>query len=333
MIIKSMSRKEPSFAQLINYMTDIEKSDRKYHVYHNLFTRCDTQLKEAFQENAKCIKKRKNANYMYHEILSITKSKKLGIEDQKEALRRIAYAYTQMRARRNMVFGCLHNDHEDHLHYHLLISANEAGQAKKTRLSKAQFYQVKKQIEQRVLRHYPELEQTVIMSKDTYKTSETLSRKAGETKRRTGKMPQRDALKAKLTELFQQAHSKEVFFAALGEANLELYIRGKTIGVKDLQNDRKHRLKTLGLSAEFEACSKRIELDEIQKSSTTRRARKTAQSETTQEKQQSEKEKKQTKNTTSAKENAVSQARRQRKAEIKKMREQQSQSETQRKKS
>ena len=72
-----MSRKEPSFTQLINYMTDIEKSDTKFHVYHNLFTRNDEQVKQAFEENAKFVGKRKNANYMYHEILSITKSKKL----------------------------------------------------------------------------------------------------------------------------------------------------------------------------------------------------------------------------------------------------------------
>ena len=32
MIIKSMSRKEPSFGQLVEYMSDIDKSDEQYNV-------------------------------------------------------------------------------------------------------------------------------------------------------------------------------------------------------------------------------------------------------------------------------------------------------------
>ena len=192
-----------------------------------------------------------------------------------------------------MVFGCVHNDHDDHLYYHLLISANEVGFAKKTRLSKAQFSHIKKQIEQNVLSRYPELEQTVVMSKGSSDesekfTAEKLSRKAGEQKRRTERIPQRDALKAKLKNLFEQAESKDAFFAGLSEAQFELYIRGKTVGVKDLQNDRKHRLKTLGLLAEFETCSKRIELDEVKKSTSAKpkRARKSSETEVIQERVQ-----------------------------------------------
>ena len=36
------------------------------------------------------------------------------------------------------------------------------------------------------------------------------------------------------------------------------------MGVKDLANNRNHRLKTLGLLDDFEALSERIELDEQQ---------------------------------------------------------------------
>jgi len=39
-------------------------------------------------------------------------------------------------------------------------------------------------------------------------------------------------------------------------------MRGKNIGVIDLQNKRKHRLKTLGVSGDFETMSERIRLEE-----------------------------------------------------------------------
>jgi hypothetical protein len=273
MIIKSMSRKEPSFAQLIDYMSDVFKVDTKFHVYHNLFSRNDEQIKAAFQENARLVRKRKNANYMYHEILSITKSKQLDIEAQKTILREIAYEYIQMRAGKNMVFGCVHNDHAEHLHYHLLISANEAYQKKKTRLTKSQFNTIKKQIEENVLARYPELEQTMVINRRPSAESkamsgESMSRKAGEQKRRTGKIPQRDAVKAKLHQLFEQVQSKADFFTRLSAANLELYCRGKYFGVKNLRNNRKHRLQTLGLMDEFTACCQRIGIDELHGSST-----------------------------------------------------------------
>lgn len=262
MIIKSMSRKEPSFVQLINYMADIQKTDEQFNVYGNLYARKLDGIEQEFKENAAFVRKQKNGNYLYHEVLSITKSQGLEAKQQKTILREIAYEYIRHRASKNMVFGCLHDDHEDHLHYHLLISANEIGHSKKTRLSKARFDQIKKQMENRVLTHYPELEQKMVINKASSGDSEKLSKKGAEQKRRTGKTPQRDLLKEKLTSLFAEAESKEAFFNGLSEENLELYVRGKTIGVRDVVNDRKHRLKTLGVLDEFKAFSDKIELDE-----------------------------------------------------------------------
>lgn len=262
MIIKSMSRKEPSFGQLINYMADIQKTDEQFNVYGNLYARKLDGIEQEFKENSAFVRKQKNGNYLYHEVLSITKSHGLEAKQQKTILREIAYEYVMHRASKNMVFGCLHDDHEDHLHYHLLISANEIGHSKKTRLSKARFDQIKKQMESRVLTHYPELEQKMVINKASSDESEKLSKKGAEQKRRTGKTPQRDLLKKKLRELFENSDSKEAFFTGMSKENLEIYVRGKTIGVRDVVNNRKHRLKTLGLMDEFGLLSERIKLDE-----------------------------------------------------------------------
>lgn len=259
MIIKSMARKEPSFGQLIDYMSDIDKADEQYNVYQNLFSRKGADIEQEYLRNAERMAKRKNGNYLYHEILSISKAERLADKKQKQILRDIAYEYAKRRADGNLVFGTLHDDHDNHLHYHLLISANAVGESKKTRLSKRQFDQLKKGMEQRVLETYPELEQTLVIGQEA---GEKLSRKGSERKRRTGKVPERDALKAKLQDIFNDCDTKEDFFAALDDANLEFYVRGKTLGVKDLATERNHRLKTLGMLDNFQALSDRIELDE-----------------------------------------------------------------------
>lgn len=70
MIIKSMSRKEPSFAQLTAYMTD-EKSDRDFDLHQHVFSRDPEHIAHEFETNARLLAKRKNGNYLYHEILSL----------------------------------------------------------------------------------------------------------------------------------------------------------------------------------------------------------------------------------------------------------------------
>lgn len=259
MIIKSMSRKEPSFGQLVAYMEDIEKSDTQYNIYRNLYGRKLDDIESEFNDNAKYIFKRKNGVYLYHEILSITKSKTLDVSRQKEILRDLAYEYAEKRAPNNLVFGALHDDHEGHLHYHFCISANPLTESKKTRMSKAEFDQFKKGMEKLALEQYPELEQKIVINKEA---SEKLSNKGAEIKRRTGKTPQRDIVKEKLSKIFSECDTKQAFFEAMSDEGFETYVRGKAIGVRDIENDRKHRLKTLGLLDEFNAMSARIKLDE-----------------------------------------------------------------------
>lgn len=81
-------------------------------------------------------------------------------------------------------------------------------------------------------------------------------------KRRTGKTPQRDFVKNKLQDIFSEADNKQAFLDALDKAGFEVYIRGKNIGILDKTNNRKHRLKTLGILDEFETMSARIKLEE-----------------------------------------------------------------------
>lgn len=257
MIIKSMSRKSLSFGQLVEYMSSIHKADAIYNIYRNLYSQAPQGIEQEFRDNARYVPRRRNGVYLYHEILSITKGEALDTKTQKERLREIAHEYISRRASENLVYGALHDDHDDHLHYHLLVSSNPVGSSKKTRLSRYQFDRLKKDLEVWVLSNYPELEQRAVINKQA---GAKLSNKGGERKRRTGSTPQRENLKDKLCQVFSSASSKQEFFTQLTGMGLELYARGNTLGVLDLSTGRKHRLRTLGVLAEFNAMSARVEL-------------------------------------------------------------------------
>jgi hypothetical protein len=256
MIIKSMSRAKPSFSQLVFYMEKSNK-DSEYNIYNHFFEKDTKGVIQTFEENGKRITKRKNGVYIYHEILSLTKSKNLSDKDIKLRLREIAFEYVQNRAKNNLVYGVIHNENKDNIHYHLMISSNEKGSQKKTRLSKQNFDEIKKNLEKNVLEKYPELEQKKVINKQAERK---LSNKGAELKRRTGKTPQREEVVNKLKQTFSNTSNKQEFFDNLTKNNLEIYLRGKTIGFLDKTNNRKHRLKTLGLEKEFEEMSDKISL-------------------------------------------------------------------------
>jgi len=256
-----MSRKQATFGQLVDYMED-GRQDTKFTLKHNLYSNKAEKIKEEFEENAKFVKKRKNGVYMYHEVLSITKSKTLSEEQQKERLREVALNYLDKRAKNNLAYAVLHDDKKDNLHYHFLISSNEVQDIKKHRLSKEQFDTIKKDLEKMVLEKYPELEQKELINKQA---KERISNKGAELKRRTGKTNQRDSVKDRLFTAFSSTVDKQSFFDNLAKENLEVYVRGNTIGIVDKDTGRNHRLKSLGMLDEFNKISSIVEASESYK--------------------------------------------------------------------
>lgn len=263
MIIKSMSRKVPSFDQLIGYM-DLGASSRDNNIYYNLYSRKPENIEDEFRENFHFVPKRKNGVTMYHEVISITRSKQISEQEQIQILRQVVYKYIQDRAGNNLVYGVLHDDKADNLHYHLLISSNELESSKKHRLSKAKFDQVKKNLELYVLDCHPELQQKKLISKDKQSKeqkdslSSSLSNKGAELKRRTGKTPQRDIVRDTLLNIFASASTREEFLELLESEHYQIYKRGKNWGILNETTNRKHRFNTLGVSGEFANLEQRL---------------------------------------------------------------------------
>ena len=243
MIVKSMSRKVPSFGQLISYI-DRDEGQEQWRIRHNVLGRDPARIRAEFERNGDLLQRRKNGVYLYHEIISITRAEGLSAEDQKRRLRDIAETYIAARCPDNMVFGGLHQDKDHSYHYHLMISANRAGDAKRLRLTKGQFREIQVQLERHVLREMPELEQKVAIDK---RAEQRKTRKEAELERRTGQTPKKDQVRARVLDALESAHDRDSLMAAFGRNDLELYVRGRTLGVTDHETGKNHRLKTLDL--------------------------------------------------------------------------------------
>jgi len=262
MILKSMSRKEPSFGQLAAYMSD-EKSDRAFDLHHNLFARDPGDIAQEFDANAQRLGKRRGGNYLYHEILSIDTRACGQSRDVREQLRLLALEFVQKRCPRNIVYGALHRDHADHLHYHLMISANERGDNKRLRLTKAAFDVAKREIEQSALTNYPELKQTEILASSPQEKQERRQtregRKAQEMQKRGARLTKTEALAQELRSILAYASSQAELERLLAEKGFTFYVRGKHSGVRPIPGDgetkarKAYRFATLGIEDDHAA--------------------------------------------------------------------------------
>jgi len=265
MIIKSMSRKVPSFAQLLSYI-EREPGQEEFCIRHNLMSRDLDRIRAEFERNGTLLRKRKNGVYLYHEIISITRAKGLSAKEQKDRLYQITQNYIAARCPDNLVFGGLHQDKDHSYHMHLMISANRSGQDKRLRLSKGQFREIQVQLEAHVLENFPELEQTLAIGKVS---DRRLKKGEAELERRTGKRPKREEVLERVQNAFDLSQDRDSFFEALGRYDLELYVRGKTLGVIDHESGKKHRLKTLSpeLAEQIESRMNEVEMSRSEKSS------------------------------------------------------------------
>jgi len=249
-----MSRKHPSFGQVIDYM-DREELGLKFR--RNLYSSQREQMIAEFLRNSELLAKRKRGNYLYHEVISIKRNPNLSLEEQQKALLEIAEVYAEKRAKNHLVYGRMHTE-EEHLHVHLCISANEVAKKTRKRLSKARFLSLQREMEQFVLEQYPELKQTPVYQNGHENLNQKISNREGELKRRTKAPSRKDQIREKISLVMEQSIGKEELEQNLSEIGFELYQRGKQFGVIDKEG-KKYRLKTLGLEVKF---SERQKLDQ-----------------------------------------------------------------------
>lgn len=279
MIIKSLSRKAgwrtgkgakkgtnftSAFGSLITYMNRADKGERvKAVLWHNFYG--DEQsladdIRRTFERNAAHLRERKNGNVLYHEMLSFSNGHRLDDATLDRIIADIGQTYLNERAVNQLAYGVIHKD-TDHIHLHLMISANNVDKSDRVRLSKIEFAEIQKRIEAYVLERHPELEQTQIYDKTRH--PEKLKTQAHEQamKSRTGKTSRKEQVKSQLHQMFERAQSHDELAKLIQAAGIELYQRGKSMGVvvRDMDgSERRHRLASLGVLEHYERTNDRL---------------------------------------------------------------------------
>jgi hypothetical protein len=218
---------------------------------HNVYARKDQDIINEFVTNSRKVKARKNGNYLFHEVIAITKSKQLTLDQEKERLFDIVRTYVDMRCKNNLAAGYLHDEKDNNVHFHLMISSNELDAFKNQRLTKFDFDKAKKELERYVIEKYPELEQDIIMNATKAQKKSRESNKAAEVKRKGGRLEKKEHMVKTLNSIFANSRSMDDYFKQLEQQNFEMYNRGSAIGFINKTDGKKYRLKTLALEDQF----------------------------------------------------------------------------------
>jgi hypothetical protein len=276
MIIKSLSRKAKGifagegkkggspFAKLVRYMNrGLEDGEGRAVLWNNFYggeRTLEAEIIAAFEENAALLRERRNGNVLYHEILSFSAGHTARGDELYRMVADIGQEYLRERAADQLAYGVVHLD-TDHIHLHLMLSANPAGRSERTRLSKSAFGEIQKRVERFALDRYQDLRQTPIYDRSRPRERMKTDVHEQAMKVRTGKPSRKEEFKAKMHHMLERAAS----FAELSDLakveGIAFYQRGKSVGVVVKGPDgqeRKHRLSTLGVQEHYEATNRRL---------------------------------------------------------------------------
>lgn len=247
-----MSRSSTSFASLYDYLTrDSDFELDGYNLYSSPHDK--KRIVDEFIKNADFLQRARGKNYLYHEIISLSKNN-LSSQEQQKILQALAQEYLSKRAEQHLAFTALHKDKE-HMHIHLMISANEITGDKRIRFSKDSFALIQKELESYLNERYPQLNPTEHYQKS--KADKKTPRKEQEMKSHSKKSSRKDELCETLRTIFEKATSEEYFKNTLKNRGIDFYIRGKTAGI--VFEDKKYRLNTLGLQTEYNQFVNKLE--------------------------------------------------------------------------
>ena len=280
-----MSRKgtSPSFGQLLYY---INKGATKNvgAVLHNFKNQEDhtKKIEAEFLENFQHLSFRKNGVVLYHEILSFSVHDRAKLNS--EIIEDLGREYLQLRAPEALAYAKPHFE-SDTVHLHVVISSNLIGSKKKLRLSKKEFAGVKREIERIQKERYPELCNSLVMDKEVKKKRRKTRREGERERRMKGEgridLNEKERTANALKDCLLASSSQDDFTAKLKQAGFNFYVRGKTLGVQNIETGKRHRIKTLGLMKDYEEAEEiwakvpeRItEVKEIERSRVSRRFR------------------------------------------------------------
>ena len=236
MILKSMTRKTPTWGQLLEYM--VKDSDRykdldglSFILKHNVSGHNIREWTRSFEETEeRRVNQRVNNVKVFHEILSWSNKdvKHMSLEKMKEMARQ----YITIRNENASYIAVPHRD-KKHWHVHFCISAVEAKTGKAIRVSREEFKAIKEKIQQFQIEKYPELSNSVV--NHSKKAKQPVIEPEYQQTKRTGQLSEKEKMKQQLETIFRSSTSKADFYTKVHEQGLSTYERGgKVCGIEEI---------------------------------------------------------------------------------------------------
>lgn len=255
MLVKSMARKSPSFAQLLRYINAPEQKGEPWLQNFRTTTPDLDRLHGELLANARLLAKRKNGNVLYHEVLSFSRFDRSQITTA--VLEDMTRHYLALRAPYALAYAQAHLD-TDHPHVHILLSANNVGSSSRLRLTKAQFRQIHAALEAYQQARYPELTSSLVLGEKRTKKPRRRRNESERDRRLKQEGRSEPTAKERVRNDFLAAlsasYSRAELEVQLAKRGLRLVERGKTATVWDEATGRRHRTGTLNLAGQIARC-------------------------------------------------------------------------------
>lgn len=254
MIIKSMSRKAPTFAQLAAYIGRDAGSGSSTAFVRNLYAdgRDRMAVVAQFLDNYRYLPERKGGNALYHELIALEPQPHLSVGEVEDALLDLANRYCEQRAPHQLAWGQVHHDTE-FPHIHLMISANAVRSDRRVRMERQYFAGVQRDLERWQVAKLPHLKARTIYGHTHEKQTPKQRVHEGEMVRRTGGPSRKQQVFDCVQMAMNTSTDRAEFFRKLQADGFELYQRGQATGIIDRGSGKRYRLKTLGLAERYRA--------------------------------------------------------------------------------
>ena len=228
MIVKVLARHNPSYGQLIDYLTKEGKGKdgKPVIISHNFKGKSKDEWVKEFMENESFRQHvRKDQIYIYHEIISLSNRENMEMITQ-EILHDLTEQYIALRGKEGMYIAAFHED-KDHSHIHFAISGVKYRTGQAHRLTHTTMHELKINFQEYHKRHYPFLS---FSNPEHGKGKEYLTH--NEYFLKTKRTNVKETVKEKIHDLFKEANSQQQFLQLLQQNDLHYYERnGKPTGV------------------------------------------------------------------------------------------------------
>jgi hypothetical protein len=249
MIIKSLSVKtESGTRQLLQYLFKKESklitngNQKPLVIRKNIRARSLEKWVSEFKTNeALRIHKRKDSVKAYHTIISFSNKDRDQISEK--ALKAIAKQYMKQRGNDNLYIGTVHYD-RDHVHLHMVSGGTKYLSGEASRLSRAEFAELKISMDKYQQKQFPELINSLPKHGKSKATLEPIIDKCN------GRTTIKESLVKSLQSTYQKAKSLDAFLINLKAQGYEPYYRSDRLTGVTSEHGLKFRFSRLGLNQE-----------------------------------------------------------------------------------